>query len=358
MDRGLLPLKREYNQVWHGFDRGQVLQYLDHVETNMRRIMADRDAAIAQTAKVSRELENTKAEVHRLHERIEELKKPPERLEDLDERMERSVTLANARAAEVVERAQVAAEEHWTAAGELAGKLRERYRKLLGDLESHAAVLKAEQEHALKATKAEVLKLTTEGARRRTQLDIEAERKRRTIEHEFEQAMTAQRASLEKKVAEQETASKNAAERRVAEATAEATRLVDDARTKAEKLVSEATITAERREREAKHKVERLNALADQAFVRVRKATEVLTRHHSFLDPLPAESVVENMPTPGSPPPAPAPPSAPAAPPASAAPPAPAPKPSPASAPTLPMSTPAMPASAPKPAQSSPTRKP
>ena len=293
MERALLPLKRDYNQVWHGFDRAQVLQYLDHVETNLRRVMADRDGAAARTAELSRELAGAQAEIIRLRDRVEELKKPPERLEDLDERMQRTVDLANARAEEIAERAQVAAEQHWTATTELSEQLRERYRKLLGKLESHAAALQTEQEHALKATKAEVFKLTTEAARRRTQLDIDAERKRRTVEHEFEQSMTTQRAALEKQVADERTASKDAAERRVAEATAEATRLVDEARAKAEKLVSDAMNTAERREGEANRKVQRLNALAEQAFVRVRKASELLTRHESFLDPLPAESSVD-----------------------------------------------------------------
>lgn len=293
MERALLPLKRDYNQAWHGFDRGQVLQYLDHVETNVRRIMADRDGAAARAAKLSRELDSAKAEILRLRTRVEELKHPPERLDDLDERMQRTVDLANSRAEEVTERARVAAEEHWTATTELSAKLRERYRKLLNELESHAGALRSEQDHALKATKAEVLKLTTEAARRRTQLDIEAERKRRTIEHEFEQTIATEKAALEKHIADRHTASKAQAERRIADATAEATRLVDEARTKARKMIADATAAAERREGEANRRVEVLNSLSGQAYARLRKADEVLARNQAALDPLPAESAVE-----------------------------------------------------------------
>ncbi|MFD2419144.1 cell division protein DivIVA [Amycolatopsis pigmentata] len=293
MERALLPLKRDYNQAWHGFDRGQVLQYLDHVETNLRRIMADRDGTAARAAKLARELESANAEILRLRTRVEELKRPPERLEDLDERMMRTVELANARAEEVTERARVAAEEHWTATTELSAKLRERYRKLLNELESHAGALRTEQDNALKATKAEVLKLTTEAARRRTQLDIEAERKRRTMEHEFEQTLAAEKAALEKHIADQKTASKSQAERRIAEATAEATRLLDEARTKARKMLADATAAAERRENDANRRVEVLNSLSGQAYARLRKADEVLARNQAALDPLPAESAVE-----------------------------------------------------------------
>ncbi|TNC29593.1 coiled-coil domain-containing protein [Amycolatopsis alkalitolerans] len=291
-DNGLLPLKREYNQVWHGFDRGQVLQYLDHVEMNLRRVMADRDAAMAQASTMSRELENARAEIRRLHMRVEELKKPPERVEDLDERMQRTVDLANSRAEEIVGRAEVAAEE-WAKSTDVSSKLRVRYQKLIETLESHAKALDDEHRNALDATKNEVRKLTTEAAQRRTALDIEAERKRRTIEHDFDTTMASQRAALEKHVADQKTASKNQAERRIADATAEAKRLVDEATARAKRLVADATADAERREDEANRKVQRLNSLSDQALTRLRKANDVLTRSHSALTPLREESVVD-----------------------------------------------------------------
>src|SRR3954465_9167707 len=41
---GLLPLRREYTQAWHGFDRNEVRQYLDHVEAQLRRVLSERAA--------------------------------------------------------------------------------------------------------------------------------------------------------------------------------------------------------------------------------------------------------------------------------------------------------------------------
>ncbi|WP_236789314.1 cell division protein DivIVA [Amycolatopsis sp. GM8] len=301
-DNALLPLKRDYNQVWHGFDRGQVLQYLDHVEMNLRRVMADRDAAMAQASTMSRELENARGEIQRLQARVEELKKPPERVEDLDERMQRTVELANARADEIVTRAQ-AAEEHWASSTDVSRKLRERFQKLIDKLEVHAEALEAEHRNALDSTKAEVRKLTTEAAQRRATLDIEAERKRRTVEHDFDAAIASQRAALEKHIADQQTASKNQAERRIAQATGEAKRLVDEANARAKRLVAEATADAERREDEANRRVQRLNSLSEQAVARLRKANDVLARSHSSLSPLREESVVDmSRPAPVDPP--------------------------------------------------------
>src|SRR3977135_4399378 len=86
-DNGLLPLRREYTQAWHGFDRNAVRQYLDHLEAHLRRIMTDRAAAMAKAGALARELENARREMTNMPLRVEELKKPPERLEDLDERM-------------------------------------------------------------------------------------------------------------------------------------------------------------------------------------------------------------------------------------------------------------------------------
>ncbi|MFC4002803.1 cell division protein DivIVA [Prauserella oleivorans] len=282
-DNRLLPLRRDFTQAWHGFDRNQVLQYVDHLEAQLQRIMADRDTARAQNTTLSRELEVARREVARLQQRVDELKKPPERMEDLDERMQRTIELANTRAAEIVGRAEEAATKTWAESGEVSKKLHERYMKLLETLDSHADALQREHTEALAATKAEVERMTTEAVRRRERLDAEAEQKRRTIEREFDAKMKAERAALEKHVADTKTASKNAAERRIAEATAEAKRLVDEATAKAKKLVDDATADAHRRTTEANATVERLTKIRDEARARLKAAEEALHMGESAL---------------------------------------------------------------------------
>jgi chromosome segregation ATPase len=291
-DNGLLPLRREYTQAWHGFDRNEVRQYLDHLEAHLRRIMTDRDAAMAQASTLARELENARREMTKMHLRVEELKKPPERLEDLDERMQRTAYLANARAEEVTARAEVAAEKHWAESTEVSTKLRERYQKLIDDLDVQATALHAEHETALMATRAEVQKLTVEAAQRREQMDGEAERKRRKIEREFEASMAAQRAALEKQIADQHQASKNQAERRITEATAEAKRRLDKATAEAKRRLDEATTSAAQRTTAATRKVERLAELREQARASLREAEEVLKAGEASLVPLQEETLV------------------------------------------------------------------
>jgi colicin import membrane protein len=291
-DSGLIPLRREFDQVWHGFDRGQVRQYLDHVEAHLRRVMSERDGSMAQSATLSRELENARGEILRLRNRVEELRKPPERLEDLDERMKRTADLANSRAEEIVNRAQVAAEKHWAESTEVSTKLRERYQKLIADLDTNAEALHAEHQAALEATQNEVRQLTVEAARRREQLDAEAERRRRNIEREFEQSMTAQKAALEKYVADHRQASKNQAERRIAEATAEAKRRLDEATSEAKRRLDQAVAEADRRTADADEQVSKLARMREQAKTRLLKAEEVLSRSEAALAPLKDESVV------------------------------------------------------------------
>ncbi|MEC3981872.1 cell division protein DivIVA [Amycolatopsis sp. H20-H5] len=289
---GLLPLRREYTQAWHGFDRNEVRQYLDHLEAQLRRVMADRDSAMTQAGTMSRELENARRELARSQARIEELKKPPERLEDLDERMQRTVTLAHARADEITQRAQVAAEKHWASSSEASTKLRDRYSRLVTELDKQADALHSEHEAALVETRAEVQRLTVEAAQRREVLDNEAERKRRTIEREFEASMTTQRNALDKHIADQRAASKNQAERRLAEATAEAKRRLDEATAEAKRRLDEATTTAAQRTTAANRKVERLAEIREQARKSLQQADEVLKGSESLLVPLPEESVI------------------------------------------------------------------
>ncbi|MEU6645645.1 cell division protein DivIVA [Saccharomonospora sp. NPDC046836] len=299
-DNRLLPLRRDFAQAWHGFERNQVLQYVDHLEAQLRRVLADRDSAMAQASTMSRELENARLEISKLVRRVEELKKPPERMEDLDERMQRTIQLAHTQADEIVTRAQEAAEKNWVESSDVSNKLHQRYMKLLETLDGHADALQREHEDALAATKAEVTKMTSEAVRRRERLDAEAEQKRRTTEREFDAKMTAERNSLDKHIADQKTASKNAAERRIAEATSEAKRLVDEASGKAKQLVGEAsgkakhlvdtaTSEATRRTTEANSVVERLTRIREEARARLREADEVLRQSDSALVPVEGE---------------------------------------------------------------------
>lgn len=290
-DHGLFPLRRAFGHARHGFDRDEVRHYVEYMEDQLRRLLSERDAAQGQANTLARELENARFELGKLHSRVEELNKPPETLEDLDERMQRVVRVANERAEDTVKRAQVAAEEHWQHTVEESRKLRERYTSLLAHLESHAEALHTEHEQALEMTKAEVNELTERAAARRAQLDEESERNRRAVEQEFETTMTAEHSKLDSYIADQHATAKHQAERRIAEANAEAKRLLEEARAEATYRVDKANTEAERLSSDANAESQRLSRLHQQARECLRKADEVLSSGDEFLTALEGEDI-------------------------------------------------------------------
>ncbi|MDV6011507.1 DivIVA domain-containing protein [Haloechinothrix sp. LS1_15] len=292
-DDAVTPLQREFDHVWNGFDRNQVREYLANLETTVRRLIEDRDSARAQVNSLTEKLDTLRTENGQLQSRVEELLEPPERLEDLDERMQRVGHLAYMQADEITTRAQAAAEERWKETAEASIALRERYRSLLKELDKQAEQLHAQHRAALEETRVEVQKLTTEAVRRRQQLDEEEERKRRHIEQEFDASMTSQRSALEKYIADQQTASKNQAERRLAEAAEEAKQRIAHAQQEADRTIAEANAV-----------VDRLSAISTRARDSLKRADDVLADSESALEPLeeedlPIPSVEEDEEQPG-----------------------------------------------------------
>lgn len=268
------PSKREFGHGWNGYDRNEVRSYLASLETEMQRLIADRDSALAQSNALAQQLEEARAENNKLAERVEELKEPPKNLEDLDDRMQRVGHLAYLRAEEITARAQTATEEDWKATAKASIALRERYRTLLKELDTHAEALHAEHRAALEETRNEVQQLMVDAVQRRDALDAEAEQKRRAIEQEFDTNMASQRSDLDKFVADQRTASKQQAERRISDATTEAHR-----------IVSEATSESNRLKEEADAMVDKLLAISNDAHRRLVAADEALVRSQKAIEP-------------------------------------------------------------------------
>lgn len=271
-------VQRDFPHAFNGYDRAQVAMHLAELESSMQRLVADREKAHSQLKAVSGQLDSLRAENSKLQARVEELSKPPENLEDLDVRMQRVGQIAHLKAEEVTTRAQAATEENWKSTAQASIKLRERYRSLLKELDSHAEAMHAEHRAALEETRNEVQQLTIEAVRRRDKLDAEAERKRRAIEAEFDSNMAKERAALEKYIADQRTASKQQAERRLHEATTESRR-----------LVTEATQDANRRTSEANAIIDRLAAIGNDAGKRLRAADKLLADSEKALTPFEEE---------------------------------------------------------------------
>src|SRR5699024_10838358 len=280
-----------FTQARHGFDRNQVRQYMDYLENEVRQLISERDAALTRVNATSEQLEEVRAENTQLHTRVDELTKPPETMEDLDERMQRAITVANDRAADIVNRAQVSAEEHWQRTVEESQKLRDRYSSLLAQLESHAEALHSEHQQMLDTTRNEVTELTENAVTRRAQLDDESEQQRRSIEQEIDDTMSAEREKLQRYISEQHESAKTEAEQRIAEAKTEAKRLVDQAKSEANHRLNQATTEADRVTTEAQAESERLRTLQQQARERLRKAEQVLAGGNETLAPVDGEQV-------------------------------------------------------------------
>lgn len=267
-------LQRDFTTHWNGFDRSEVRSHLARIEEDMRQLAAERDAAVNQINGVAKQVEKLRAENAKLQSRVDELMEPPKDLNDLDQRMKRVGQLAYIKADEVNARAQTATEENWKATAKASIALRERYRTLLKELDTHAEQLHAEHRAALEETRAEVKELMVDAVKRREALDAEAERKRRILEQEFDATMAAQRKELDKHIADQRTAAKQAAERRIAEAQAAARR-----------TVGEANAQAQRRTTEANRVIDRLLRISQDSHRRLDAADKLLAGAEKTLEP-------------------------------------------------------------------------
>lgn len=267
-------LQRDFATHWNGYDRTEVRSHLARVEEDMRQLSAERDKATSQLGGMAKQLEALRAENAKLKSRVDELKEPPKSLDDLDDRMKRVGKLAQLQAEEVTTRAKSASEDTWKATAKASIALRERYRTLLKELDSHAESLHAEHRAALEETRAEVQELMVDAVRRREALDAEAERKRRAIEQEFDSTMAAKRKELEKHLADTRTAAKQQAERRMSQAQAEARR-----------TVAEANQHAQRRTDEANRVIDRMLAISTDAHGRMDNADKILATAETALKP-------------------------------------------------------------------------
>ncbi|CAM3417305.1 hypothetical protein KIPE111705_07470 [Kibdelosporangium persicum] len=183
-----MPLRTDFDLVWRGYDREQVQHYVHTAEAEMTILAADRDAAVARTEQLARELDDARAQIDALRARIDRISRTPIPADALSDRLRHMVELANAEAADITARARAAARHSWAM---------------------------ADQADAL----------ARQAARRRRELDEQAAQAREQVQADFETAMAARRAEAMRALAEQERAATERAARIVAEAQAEVDRL-------------------------------------------------------------------------------------------------------------------------------------
>ncbi|MFD9894032.1 hypothetical protein ACFWY9_32185 [Amycolatopsis sp. NPDC059027] len=189
-----------FDLAWRGFHRGQVREFVELAETELRRRTAERDDARRQAARLAEENRELRA-------RIDRISRTPIAPDALQERSRRMIELTREEAAEITTRAREKAEQTRRDAELEAVELTRRERKLVADAEE--ASRQAEQ--------------------RRRELDEEAAARRARLEEDFAQAMALRRADAMRQLAERDAAAKAEAERRVREAGARAQKIVTEA---------------------------------------------------------------------------------------------------------------------------------
>ncbi|MCT2584599.1 hypothetical protein [Actinophytocola gossypii] len=267
----LVPLRTDFDVVWRGYDRDQVQQYVHGMEADMRLVAIDRDAAVARTEDLIRQLEAARTENRALRQRIDRISRTPIEPDGLTERLRRMTELAHEEAADITTRARTAAEHSWATASQATDRLRRRAEHLVAELDRRRQEMETEHRELMSRAREQVEKMTRQAEHRRRELDEQAARLRRQVETDFEVAMAARRAEAMRVMAEQDRAAQARADRLIREATEHAHRIVADAR----------------------HHLDVLRAHRDRLADGLRTAQQLLTDAEPMLHPLPEETTPE-----------------------------------------------------------------
>ncbi|MEV4310636.1 hypothetical protein [Actinocrispum sp. NPDC049592] len=250
-----------FDVVRHGFDRGQVQQHVANLESNLRLLTQDRDAARAELAALIRQ-------VNELRAQAADKTVPLTGRKEVHEQMRVMLEVTKNEAAAITAAAQAAAEQAFASAQQAASALRSRYEFLVADLEAQQTQMQADHAAAMDQLRRQLAEATTDAENRRRRFGEEADAQHLQVEQEFESAMAAKRAALDQEVAARKDASEKEAAR----------------------LVREATADAQRRTAEADQKVNQLTTLRQRVSERLRETGQLLTQSSNLLEPLDTEA--------------------------------------------------------------------
>ncbi len=292
-ERDLVPLGAGFDIVKRGYSRNQVEEHLERLDSDLRLIAADRDAAVSQVGDLARQMEHARSQIEQLRGQVDRLSLPPTTLEGLSERLQRMLKLAQEESSDTKARAEADAVQIRARSEADGAALRNRYEKLIAEVDGRRVELETEHHELMEKANAELAAKAKAAEDERTRADEEAQARRTQIEDDFEIAMASRRTESMKALAEQEATSKSEAERRVREATDEAAHLratvAEEQRvskTEAERRLRESKAEAERRVREASEEASRLRTMVAEeqraskieAERRLRESTEEANR--------------------------------------------------------------------------------
>lgn len=304
------PTAAGFDVVRRGYEPDQVDGHLHRVDTELRILGHDRDAAVDQAVQLQRELEAARVRTEKLRAQVRSLAVPPHDAQTMSERLRSMLHLAQdevadmrARARDETDRlrseteheatqmltsaraeadallgeARRAAEQTRTAAREQAdaviGEANEDARLLHEEIERCRAATRAEQD----AAGADLAAAATAAARDRAERGAEAERRRAEVEQDFTIAMDQRRSEALTQLHRDREAAHAEVTGMRATATAEARQLVAVARTQTAELLSV-----------ARDRLEQLAALRERIVGQLGSAAVELSRVRADLESEPA----------------------------------------------------------------------
>jgi hypothetical protein len=107
----VVRLRTEFDLAWRGYDRGQVQVYVHTTDAELWTLTVDRDAAVSRAEELACQLEDVRSDNSRLRARLDRICRTPIEPDGLQERLRRRVELAKEEAAQILARAQAAAEK-------------------------------------------------------------------------------------------------------------------------------------------------------------------------------------------------------------------------------------------------------
>lgn len=159
-----------FDLAWRGFNRAQVREFVREVETELRRVAAERDEAIRRGEALAARLTAAQEENRELKDSVDRISRVPIAPDALQERSRRMLELTREEAADITARA---AEE--------AAKAEAERKKVAEDFERAMTLRRAEAMRALaardEASQAKARKLLEDAAEKGERLVAEARQK-------------------------------------------------------------------------------------------------------------------------------------------------------------------------------------
>jgi len=216
-ERDLVPLGAGFDITKRGYSRMQVEEHLEQLDSQLKILAADRNAAAAQSAELTAQLELARTTIDDLNKQVERLAQPPTTLEGLSERLQRMLRLTQEECEEMRAKATAEADHIRAKAEAEADELKSKHEAKIRELDERHIEMEKEHRGVIDKAQADAAEVVAKAKSEAEAEEIAAAARRQQVEEDFDIAMASRRTESMRALAEQEATSKSEAERRVRE---------------------------------------------------------------------------------------------------------------------------------------------